>query len=138
MNLFLNSSFCVATPTGQVFLWQTLAITHPSAIIATDPNPYSSAPKRAAITTSHPVLSPPSVLKSTLSRRLLSRSDLCTSAKPSSQGNPACLMELKGEAPVPPSWPEICITSAFALLTPAAIVPIPISETSFTLTFALG
>ena len=110
----------------------------PSAIIATEPKPNSSAPKIAAITTSHPVLSPPSVLKSTLSLRLFSIRDLWTSATPNSQGKPACLIELRGEAPVPPSCPEICITSAFALLTPAAIVPIPISETSFTLTFAFG
>ena len=42
-------------------------------------------------------------------------------------------MELKGEAPVPPSPPEIRIISACPLATPAAIVPTPISETNFTL-----
>ena len=110
----------------------------PSAIIATDPNPYSSAPNSAAITTSQPVFRPPSALNNTLPLRLFSKSDLWTSAKPNSQGRPACFIELKGEAPVPPSCPEICITSALALLTPAATVPIPISETSFTLTLALG
>ena len=49
---------------------------HPSAIIATEPKPYSSAPSKAAITTSQPVLRPPSVLKITLSRKLFSRRDL--------------------------------------------------------------
>ena len=32
----------------------------------------------------------------------------CTSAMPISTGPPACLMELMGEAPVPPSWPLTC------------------------------
>ena len=41
-------------------------------------------------------------------------------------------------APVPPTWPEIRITSALALATPAAMVPMPASETSFTQTRASG
>ena len=49
-------------------------------------------------------------------------------------GVPACLIELSGEAPVPPSWPEIRTTSDLALATPAATVPTPTSATSFTLT----
>ena len=43
---------------------------------------------------------------------------------------------MSGEAPVPPSYPEINITSAFAFATPAAIVPTPTSETNFTLILA--
>ena len=46
---------------------------------------------------------------------------------------PACLIEVSGDAPVPPSWPEISTTSACALATPAAMVPTPSSATSFTL-----
>ena len=45
---------------------------------------------------------------------------------------PACLSEVSGLAPVPPSWPEISTTSACALATPAATVPTPTSATSFT------
>lgn len=41
-----------------------------------------------------------------------------------------------GEAPVPPSKPEIKTTSPWALATPAAMVPTPTSDTSFTLTRA--
>ena len=41
-------------------------------------------------------------------------------------------MEEAGEAPVPPSAPDITMRSAFAFATPAAIVPIPLSATSFT------
>ena len=41
---------------------------------------------------------------------------------------PACLSEVSGEAPVPPSWPLIRTTSAWALATPAATVPTPTSD----------
>ena len=47
-------------------------------------------------------------------------------------------MELIGEAPVPPSAPEITMRSALALATPAAIVPTPLSDTNFTLISAAG
>jgi hypothetical protein len=40
--------------------------------------------------------------------------------------------EVSGEAPVPPSKPEIVTWSARALATPAATVPTPTSETSLT------
>jgi hypothetical protein len=42
------------------------------------------------------------------------------------------LIDVSGDAPVPPSWPEISTTSACALATPAATVPTPTSATSFT------
>ena len=48
------------------------------------------------------------------------------------------MMELAGEAPVPPSAPEMTIRSALALATPAAMVPTPLSETSLTLISARG
>jgi hypothetical protein len=51
---------------------------------------------------------------------------------------PACLMEVSGEAPVPPSSPLISTTSACALATPAATVPTPTSATSFTEMRAAG
>lgn len=57
----------LATPTGQLFVWQIRAITHPVAIMATDPKPYSSAPMAAAMRTSMPLLNPPSTLRMTLS-----------------------------------------------------------------------
>ena len=46
---------------------------------------------------------------------------------------PACLILVSGDAPVPPSWPLMSTTSAWALATPAATVPTPTSATSFTL-----
>ena len=52
------------------------------------------------------------------SRRPLASSVCCVSARPSSHGEPACLSEVSGAAPVPPSCPEIRTTSACALLTP--------------------
>ena len=53
--------------------------------------------------------------------------------KPQLPGQARMLMLVCGEAPVPPSWPLIKTTSAWPLATPAAMVPTPISETSFTL-----
>ena len=41
-------------------------------------------------------------------------------------------MEVNGLAPVPPSKPEIVIWSALDFATPAATVPTPTSDTSFT------
>ena len=105
----------------------------PSATSGAVAKPNSSAPSSAAITTSRPVLSWPSVSTTMRLRRSLSTSTWCVSARPSSQGMPACLMLVSGEAPVPPSWPLISTTSACALATPAAMVPTPTSATSFTL-----
>lgn len=53
-------------------------------------------------------------------------------------GPPACLIELMGDAPVPPSWPDTCTTSALALATPLATTPMPASATSLTDTLADG
>ena len=58
----------------------------------------------------------------------------CVSDRPISQGQPAFLIEVSADAPVPPSWPEMRMPSALPFDTPAAIVPTPVSETSFTLT----
>jgi len=48
------------------------------------------------------------------------------------------LIDVFGEAPVPPEWPEMWTLSALALATPAAMVPMPSSETSLTLMSASG
>ena len=101
-------------------------------------NPNSSAPKSPAITTSRPVFNWPSVCTMIRSRSRLSTSVCCVSASPSSQGMPACLSDVRGLAPVPPSWPLIKTTSLCALATPAATVPTPISATSFTLILRPG
>ena len=106
-----STGFCVATPTGQVSRWQTRIMMQPDTTSGAVAKPNSSAPSRAAITTSRPVLSCPSVCTTIRSRRLL-RSSVCwVSASPSSHGPPACLIELSGEAPVPPSCPEMSTTS---------------------------
>jgi hypothetical protein len=44
----------------------------------------------------------------------------------------------EGLAPVPPSEPDMMMRSALALATPAAMVPTPLSATSFTLMAAVG
>ncbi len=133
-----SSGFCVATPTGHVSRWQTRIITQPDTTSGAVAKPNSSAPSRAAITTSRPVFIWPSVCTTMRSRSPFSSSVCWVSARPSSHGPPACFNDVSGLAPVPPSWPEISTTSALALLTPAATVPTPISATSFTCTRAAG
>ena len=173
-----SSSLWLATPTGQLFVWQIRAMMQPVAIIATVPKPYSSAPSAAMMMTSRPLRRPPSARRSTRSRSSFATSAWCVSATPISTGPPACLIDEIGDAPVPPSCPETCtaplnrpsshsdarpgsaalprtrraactpvatactahtwMTSAFALATPEATVPMPASPTSLTLTLAVG
>jgi hypothetical protein len=125
-------------PTGQLSWWQVRTIRQPSASSAAVPKPYSSAPSSAASSTSRPVLRPPSTRTRTRERSRLARSACWVSARPSSQGAPACLIEDSGLAPVPPSAPEMVTTSASDLTTPAATVPTPASATSLTVTSAPG
>ena len=137
-NFLRSSGSWVATPTGQVFRWHLRIMTQPSVISGAVEKPNSSAPSSAATATSRPVLSCPSVCTMTRERRLFITRVWWTSAIPSSHGRPACLMEVRGEAPVPPLSPEITRWSARALTTPAATVPTPISAHSFTLMRACG
>ena len=90
------------------------------------------------MTTSRPVRIWPSVCRITRERRSFSSSVCCVSARPISHGTPADWIDDSGEAPVPPSCPAITTWSAPALTTPAATVPTPTSEASFTETVALG
>ena len=133
-----STGFWVATPTGQVSRWQTRIITQPLTTSGAVAKPNSSAPSSAAITTSRPVLSWPSHWTTMRSRRPFLSSVCWVSAMPSSHGAPACLIDVSGEAPVPPSWPEISTTSLCALATPAATVPTPTWATSLTCTRARG
>ena len=102
-NLFLSSLFWVAIPTGQVSKLHTLIITHPNDTRGAVANPNSSAPNKAAIATSLPVISLPSVSTLTLSLKSFITSVWCASANPNSHGIPACWIEVLGDAPVPPS-----------------------------------
>ena len=90
------------------------------------------------MTTSRPVFICPSTWTTIRSRSPLASRVCWVSARPSSQGIPACFCEVSGVAPVPPSWPEMRTTSEWALATPAATVPTPTSATSFTWTRAGG
>ena len=75
--------------------------------------------------TSSPVFRPPSVCIRTFCLSLLSIRVCCVSAIPISHGAPAYFTDVRGLAPVPPSYPDMVIKSAYALVTPAAIVPTP-------------
>ncbi len=70
-NLARSLGSWVQTPTGQVLEWHCRTMMQPMAISEAVPMPYSSAPSRAAIITSRPVLMPPSVRSITFSRRRL-------------------------------------------------------------------
>ena len=133
-----SSGSCVAIPTGHVFRWQARIITQPLAISGAVAKPISSAPRRPATTTSRPVFSCPSVCTQIRERRSFSTSVCCVSARPISHGTPAKRIDESGDAPVPPSCPEISTWSAFAFATPAATVPTPTSATSFTEIRAAG
>ncbi len=98
-----SSGFWVAMPAGQVSRLQTLIITQPRTTRGAVAKPNSSAPSIAAIATSRPVISLPSVSTVMRERRLLSSRVWWVSARPSSQGRPAWRKDVRGEAPVPPS-----------------------------------
>ena len=138
VNLARRSSRWVAMPVGHVSRWHWRAMSHPTATSAAVPNANSSAPSRAATSRSRPVCRPPSVRSATRSRRSLRRRTWWTSARPSSHGAPTCLIELSGDAPVPPAWPERWMYVAPALATPAATVPTPRLATSLTPMRAAG
>ena len=94
-----SSGFWVAMPTGHVSRWQTRIITQPDTTSGAVAKPNSSAPSRAAITTSRPVFSWPSVCTTMRSRSPFSSSVCWVSARPSSHGPPACLSDVSGLAP---------------------------------------
>ncbi len=110
-NFSRSFGFCVAMPTGQVSRWQTRIMMQPMTTSGAVAKPYSSAPSSAAMTTSRPVFIWPSVWTTIRSRSRFRTSVCCVSARPSSQGMPACFSEVSGLAPVPPSWPLIRTTS---------------------------
>ena len=102
-NFLRSRGSCVAMPTGQVFRWHTRIMMQPDATSAADAKPNSSAPSSAATATSRPVFSWPSVSTRMRPRRSLATRICCVSASPSSHGMPACLIDVSGDAPVPPS-----------------------------------
>ena len=71
-NLARSFGSCVQTPTGQVLLWHWRTRMQPMATSEVVPMPNSSAPSMAAVTTSRPVLMPPSTRSVTVWRRRFS------------------------------------------------------------------
>ena len=102
-----STGFCVAMPTGQVLRWHLRIIRQPDAIKGAVAKPNSSAPSSAAMATSRPVRSPPSTCTAMRPRNPFSTRVCWVSARPISHGLPAWVSEVSGEAPVPPSKPEI-------------------------------
>ena len=91
-----STGSCVATPTGQVLRWHLRIMMQPAAINGAVAKPNSSAPSMAPITTSRPVRMPPSTCTEMRLRSRLTTSVWCVSARPISQGLPACLIEVRG------------------------------------------
>ena len=94
-------------PTGQVLRWHLRIMMQPSTTSGAVAKPNSSAPSSAPMTTSRPVFIWPSTCTAMRPRSRFSTSVCCVSARPSSHGVPACLIDDCGDAPVPPSWPAI-------------------------------
>ena len=94
-NLARSTGSCVATPTGQVLRWHFRIMMQPSATSGAVAKPNSSAPSSAPMTTSRPVFIWPSAWTRMRPRRRFSTSVCCVSARPSSHGVPACLIELQ-------------------------------------------
>ena len=88
---------------GQVSRWQTRIMMQPDTTSGAVAKPNSSAPSSAATITSRAVRMPPSHCTVMRSRSPLSTSVCWVSARPISHGAPACLSEVSGAAPVPPS-----------------------------------
>ena len=88
-----SSGSCVAMPTGQVLRWQTRIMMQPAATSGAVEKPNSSAPSSAPTMTSRPVRRPPSTCSRTRPRSALPTSTCCVSARPSSQGTPACRID---------------------------------------------
>jgi hypothetical protein len=91
VNLARSTGSCVAMPTGQVFRWHLRIMMQPMVTSGAVAKPNSSAPSSAAITTSRPVCSLPSVCTRMRPRRSFSTSTCCVSARPSSQGSAGVL-----------------------------------------------
>src|ERR1035438_7493766 len=88
-NLARNAGSCVAMPTGQVLRWHLRIMMQPSATSGAVEKPNSSAPSSAAMVTSRPVCSLPSVCRRTRPRRSFITSTWWGSSGPQSPGAPA-------------------------------------------------
>src|SRR5882762_9676603 len=119
-------------PDRQVFKWHLRIMMQPSTTSGAVAKPNSSAPRIAPTTTSRPVFIWPSTCTAMRPRSRFKTRVCCVSARPSSHGVPACLIDDQGDAPVPPSWPAMVTWSDLPFATPAATVPTPTSDTSFT------
>jgi hypothetical protein len=115
-----------------VFRWQTRIITQPDTTSGAVAKPNSSAPSSAAIDDVAAGLHLAVDLHDDAVAQAVQHQHLLRLGQAELPRHAACLMLVSGDAPVPPSWPEISTTSACALATPAAIVPTPTSATSFT------
>ena len=123
-------------PTWQVSSWQPRQMVQPMATMEAVPKPRRLAPRQMSLMASSAVRRPPSAQISTRSRMPASTRAWWASTVPSSQGSPARRRACRRAAPVPPSKPERVSTSAPALAMPTAMVPMPGTTGTFTMTLA--
>jgi hypothetical protein len=90
---------CVAMPTGHVLVWHLRIMIQPSVMRGAVANPNSSAPSSAATVMSRPVRICPSACSVVRPRRSFATRVWWVSARPNSQGRPACLMDVHLAAP---------------------------------------
>ena len=139
VNLARSASFCVQTPTGQVFDWHWRTMMQPIAISAAVPMPYSSAPIIAAITISRPGPQAAIGAQRHPFAQVVHRQNLMRLGQAHFPWQTGIFdAGRRARPPCRRCGPEIRITSALAFATPAAIVPTPLDDTSFTVTLARG
>jgi hypothetical protein len=125
-------------PTEQVLRWHLRSITQPSTMSAPVATPNSSAPSSArdddVARGAQPAvdLQPDPIAQAVLHQHLLRL------GQPELPGRPACLMDESGEAPVPPSSPEMVTPPRPPWRRPRRPCRRPTSLTSFTLMRAAG
>jgi hypothetical protein len=124
VNLARRRSSCTQTPTGQVLEWHWRTMMQPMATARRADAELLGAQHGG----DHDVAAG---LEAAVGAQLhavaqaIQGQHLIGFGKPHFPRHAGELDEVCGEAPVPPTWPETRITSALALATPAAMVPMP-------------
>ena len=134
-----STGSCVATPTGQVLRWHLRIMMQPAAINGAVAKPNSSAPSSAPTTTSRPVLRPPSTCTAMRPRRPFQHQGLLRLGEADLPGRAGMVQRRQraGAGAALKAGDRDMIGARLAD-TPAATVPTPTSDTSFTDTARSG
>ncbi len=106
VNLARRSSRCVAIPVGQVSRWHWRAMSQPMATSAAVPNPNSSAPSMRRHDDVATGLQPAvGAQRDPVAQPVADQHLVRPRPGRAPTAGPACLIEVSGDAPVPPEWP---------------------------------